>query len=173
MRTRTLLIAVAVAGVLVAAVAVAYWYSLPHYPWLFQGAYSVYEGNTTLLFIPVEFQARLQVMEYNTTHAKVFMLVNMTAFGFSSVNSTSVWFSLKDKNFTWPGSSFNQTYEGDYYIEGFGVRHCYVAENISPAGKVLIFIDSQTLWPIKLRFEALSAVSMDIYMVETNISGLK
>jgi hypothetical protein len=173
MRARSLIIVVAVAGVLVAALAGAYWYSLPHYPWLFQGAYSVYEGNATVLFIPVEFQARLQVMEYNATHAKVFTMVNMTALGVSSTNSTSVWFSFEEKNFAWPGADFSQTHEGDYYIEGFGVRHCFVAESVSPVGEGLIFIDSQTLWPIKLRFEAMSAISVDIYMVETNIPGLK
>jgi hypothetical protein len=173
MRTRRLIIAFAVAGVLVAAIAGAYWYSLPHYPWLFQGAYSVYEGNATILFIPVEFQARLQVMEYNSTHAKIFTMVNMTALGVGATNSSSAWVSFKDMNFTWPGAFFNQTYEGDYFVEGFGVRHCYVAENISPAGKGLVYIDSKTLWPIKLRFEATPAVSIDIYMVETNIPGLR
>jgi len=165
--------AIAVAGVLVAVVAGVYWYSLPHYPWLFQGAYALYEGDTTVLFIPVELEARLQVMEYNSTHARIFMWVNMTVLGISSQNSTSVWFSYKDKVFSWPGASFNQTYEGDYYIEGYGVRHCYVSESVSPAGKGLIYIDSQTLWPVKLQFEAPPAVSLDINLVETNIPGLK
>jgi len=85
--------AIAVAGLLVAVVAGVYWYSLPHYPWLFQGAYALYEGDTTVLFIPVELEARLQVMEYNSTHARIFMWVNMSVLGISSQTSTSVWFS--------------------------------------------------------------------------------
>lgn len=173
MRTRTLIVAVVVAGALVAAVAGAYWYSLPHYPWLFQGAYAIYEGNTTIIFIPVEFEARVQVMEYNATHARFFLLVNMTALGISSDNSSSVWFSFREKAVAWPGATLNQTYEGDFLIEGYGVRHCYVSENVSPAGKGLIYVDSQTLWPLKLRFEATSAIGLDILLVETNIPGLK
>jgi hypothetical protein len=173
MRARNLVIVVALACVIVAAVAGAYWYSLPHYPWLFQGAYSTYGGNYTVLFIPIQFEVRLQVMDYNTTHAKLFTLLKVTALGTTTENSTTAWFSFRDKNFAWPGATFNQTYEGDYYIEGYGLRHCYVAENVSPGGKGLLYIDSQTLWPLKLRLEALPVVGLDLNMVETNIPGLK
>lgn len=173
MRTRRIVIVVVVACVLVATVAGAYWYSLPHYPWLFQGAYSTYSGNSTILFIPIQFDVRLQVMDYNTTHAKLFTLLKVNALGTTTENSTTAWFSFQEKNFVWPGATFNQTYEGDYYIEGFGLRHCYVAENVGSGVKGLLYIDSQMLWPLKLRVEMLPTFNLDLNLVETNIPGLK
>lgn len=172
MRRRNLVIVVAVAAVLVAAVGVAYWYSLPHYPWLFQGAYSTYTGNVTLIFIPVQVDVRLQVMDYNSTHAKLFTLMRVTALGSTTENSTTAWFSFRDKNIAWPGATFNQTYEGDYYIAGYGVRHCYVVENVGSGLRGMLYIDSQTLWPLKLRLEMEPAFSLDLNINETNIPGL-
>ncbi len=173
MRRRDALVAIIIAGVLVATVAGAYWFSLPHYPWLFQGAYSTYTGNATLIFVPVQFEVRLEVIEYNATHAKLFTLMRLTALGTTTENSTTAWFSYRDKNFAWPGATFNQTYEGDYYIEGYGVRHCYVAENVGTGLKALLYIDSQTLWPLKLRMEMQPAFSLDLLIDKTNIPGLK
>jgi hypothetical protein len=158
---------------IVIVVAGAYWYSMPLYPWLFQGAYSTYSGNTTILFVPVQIEVRLQVMDYNTTHAKLFTLLRLSALGTTTENSTTAWFSFRDKNFVWPSATFNQTYEGDYYVEGYGVRHCYVAENVGTGLKGLLYIDSQTLWPLKLRLEMQPAFGLDLNLVETNIPGLK
>jgi hypothetical protein len=81
-------------------------------------------------------------MDFNTTHAEIYTLLGVTALGVTTENSTTAWFSFQEKNFAWPGATFNQTYEGDFEIEGYGVRHCYVAENVSPGLKVLLFIDN-------------------------------
>lgn len=173
MRARNVLIFVIIGGLVLAVVAGMYWYSLPHYPWLFKGAYSTYSGNATVLFIPMQLNVRLEVMDYNSTHAKIFTLLKLTALGITTENSTTAWFSFKDKNFAWPGATFNQTYEGDYYIEGYGARHCYVAENVGSGLKGILYIDSQTLWPLKLRLEMSPSVGIDMVINETNIPGLR
>jgi hypothetical protein len=173
MRNRNLVIAVVVAGLLVATVAGAYWYSLPHYPWLFKGAYSTYTGNATLIFVPVQFEVELQVLDYNSTHAKLLTLVKVSALGSTTENSTTAWFSFNEKNFAWPGATFNQTSEGYYDIEGYGRRYCYVVESVGSGVEVLIYIDSQTLWPLKFRLEMQPAFTLDLLINETNIPGLK
>jgi len=46
-------------------------------PWLFKGAYAKYHGETTILFVTVKMDMRLEVVDYNATHAKMLMYVKM------------------------------------------------------------------------------------------------
>ncbi|MFZ8795294.1 MAG: hypothetical protein ACO2O2_15645, partial [Acidilobaceae archaeon] len=63
---------IAVLALVILALATAYWYvSRPQYPWLFKGAYAVYKGEAYFLFLPLEVTLRLEVVDFNKTHAKI------------------------------------------------------------------------------------------------------
>jgi hypothetical protein len=63
---------IAVLTVVILVLVTAYWYmSRPQYSWLFKGAYAVYKGEAYVLFLPLEVTLRLEVVDFNKTHAKI------------------------------------------------------------------------------------------------------
>jgi len=153
-----------------------YWASIPHLPWLFKGAYAVYSGKTTVLFIPVEFTFRLEVLDYNSTHVK--MLTYQRIDGFASIeNSTTAWQPLIKTTGSAPPS---RTYESDLYVEGIGLRHCmvYVYEGYNNVSTV--YVDKGINWPLKFQYNYTYSflwsdvpLFLDLRMTDTNIPGLK
>jgi hypothetical protein len=173
----------AVAAVIIIAVAAfaVYWFLLrpPGIPWLFKGAYANYHGETTVLFITVKVNMRLEVVDYNSTHAKLLMYVKMeTPLGSQEFQNTT-WSDLTKKSYEIQGSKLKRVYDQETYIEGFGTRKCTVYEyETSPGSLMIAYVDKETSWPIKITLTTETTqnapkISIDLKITETNIPGLK
>ena len=165
---------IVLAAVLVAALAVVgvWWYlSRPAYPWLFKGAYAVYEGETVILFVPAKVTARLEVSDLNATHVKFFLYFKgETPFGSNETTST-YWVNIKEPA---PQQNLTRTYEREEYVEGLGLRKCVVYEYAESGGGMLMYVDKEVMWPVKivLKYDN-PPITLTLTLKETNIPGLK
>jgi hypothetical protein len=196
-------IAVVTISVVVGAFLVSAFISTPpagQDAWLFKGAYATYEGSTTMtaddiglsdismsLDFTVDFNVRLEVVDFNSTHALVSTSYHMSMS--SSLGGTDQTF--EDENSTWvPISQMNfmnsfedvnltRSYESNVDIPGFGTRSCMVYEYaLSDEGLAMtVYVDKAIDWPLKMSVsmtgESLVKLSLDINLVETNIPALK
>jgi hypothetical protein len=196
-------IAVVTISVVVGAFLVSAFISAPpagQDAWLFKGAYATYEGATTMtaddiglsdmsmsLDFTVDFSVRLEVVDFNSTHALVSTSYHMSMS--SSLGGTDQTF--EDENSTWvPISQMNfmnsfedvnltRSYESTVNIPGFGTKSCMVYEYVlSDEGLAMtVYVDKAIDWPLKMSVsmtgESLVKLSLDINLVETNIPTLK
>jgi hypothetical protein len=179
---RKILAVVAIITIAVVALA-AYWFLMrpSGIPWLFKGAYVNYHGETTISFITVKLDMRLEVVDYNSTHAKILMFVKMdTPLGSQEFQNTT-WSDLTKKSYEIEGSKLKRTYEQETYIEGFGTRKCTVYEYeslSSPGSLMIVYVDKEVAWPIKITLtteatQNMPGMSIDLKITESNIPGLK
>jgi hypothetical protein len=167
--------------------------------WLFKGAYATYEGSTTMtaddiglsdmslsLDFTVDFSVRLEVVDFNSTHALV-----STSFRMSSSLGGTDGETVEDENNTWvPISQMNfmnsfedvnltRSYESTVNIPGFDTRSCMVYEYaLSDEGLAMtMYLDKAIDWPLMMSVsmtgESLVKLSLDVNLVETNIPALK
>jgi hypothetical protein len=122
---------------------------------------------------------RLEVVDYNSTHAKLLMYVKMeTPLGSQEFQNTT-WSDLTKKSYEIQGSKLKRVYDQETYIEGFGTRKCTVYEyETSPGSLMIAYVDKETSWPIKFTLTTETTqnapkISMDLKITETNIPGLK
>jgi len=174
------IIAIVLIAVVVIAFAV-YWFMMrpSGIPWLFKGAYAKYHGETTVLFITVKVDMRLEVVDYNSTHAKLLMYMKMdTPLGSQEFQNVT-WSDLTKKSYEIEGATLKRTYEQETYIEGFGTRKCTIYEYKSTSGSLMtMYVDKETAWPIKMTFtteatQNMPGMSLDLKITESNIPGLK
>jgi len=150
----------------------------PRYPWLFKGAYGVYEGKALILFIPVmTIKYRVEVLDFNSTHVKVLYHTSVEGFG---VNSTVEWVKL-DEELGYPAELVKglghpielvKVEEKDYYIEGIGTRLCIIKTYKEKNGEMVLYIDKATGWILQIEFKGEGA-GITLTLKETNIPGLK
>jgi hypothetical protein len=168
--------------------------------WLFKGAYATYEGSMTSEDMDVEvpgmsmsfdftvdFTVRLEVVDFNSTHALVSTSFRMSSSvggmdGETVEEEDSAWVPLSEMGFM---SSFEdvdlaKSYESTVDIAGFGTTTCMVYEySISDEGLAMtMYVDKAIGWPLKMTMsmdEGLSGfeLELDINLVETNIPALK
>jgi len=166
-----------VAVVLVLAVsAVVYWWWFlrPQTPWLFVGAFAKYQGETTVLTVTVNMTMRLEVLEYNNTHAKLLTYVRMEmGIGEPFEFQNTTWADLEENSFEVEGYDLMTSYEDHVYFEGLGTRLCTIFEYSSADMDMTYYVDSGTGFPLKMAF-SLSDLDMDFELTlkETNIPGL-
>jgi len=172
-------------GVVIAIVVIGagYWYftTSQKLPWLFKGAYAKYYGETTVLFIPVKLNVRLEVLDFNSTHAKLLMYAKLeTPFGSHEYQDVG-WSDLTKKTYKIEGAILKKSYEQEVYLEGIGVRKCNVYEYQSktePKSLMIMYVDKEVVWPIKIKYtteatKMMPSMSLDLNLVESNIPGLK
>jgi hypothetical protein len=171
----------AVIVVILTVVAVAgftvYWFFMrpPAVPWLFKGAYAKYHGEASILFMTVKLDMRLEVVDYNSTHVKILMYMKMdTPLGSREFQNVT-WSSLTGKSYGVEGSKLKRVYEQEVFVEGFGTRKCVIYEYESSSERIIVYVDKETAWPIKITFtfENMPGVSIDLKITESNIPGLK
>ncbi|MEM1550442.1 MAG: hypothetical protein QXL85_04585 [Candidatus Bathyarchaeia archaeon] len=150
-------------------------------PWLFKGAYAKYHGETTILFVTVKMDMRLEVVDYNATHAKMLMYVKMeTPLGLREFQNIT-WSDLSKKSYEFEGYNLKRTYEQEVYIEGIGTRMCiiYEYEPKTAYGTLMtVYVDKTVKWPIKIKFssevtQTIPLISFELTLTESNIPGLK
>jgi len=175
-------IAVMAVAIIVVATFLVYWFMMktPTYPWLFKGAYANYYGETTALFISVKLTVRLEVVDFNETHAKLLTYLKMdTPLGSREFQNTT-WSDLTKKSYEMEGYNLKRSYDQEVYIENLGTRQCiiYEFESTRGGGTMTLYVDKQTMWPIKMKFSSAKtpetpSISLDLTLTETNIPGLK
>jgi hypothetical protein len=146
--------------------------------WLFKGAYAKYEGSTTLFSVTVGFTVRQEVLDFNSTHAKISTYFKMS-FGETVENETAAWVPLSEMGFTsaFDEANLTKSYESTVDISGFGTRTCVVYEYaISDEGlSMTVYVDKQIDWPLKITMSMAGEypLSLDINLIDSNIPGLK
>jgi hypothetical protein len=166
---------IAVLALLILALATAYWYmSRPQYPWLFKGAYAVYKGIRHEFFFFQNVTLGLKVVDFNRTHAKILLYAEITEpAGLASTRTDRMWeviyVDLTRRSYSSEKFRLERVYEEKMHIEGLGVRKLkvYVFE------RMVMYVDSETLWPVKVTYRGPFDFRVDLNMVETNIPGLK
>jgi hypothetical protein len=163
--------------------------------WLFKGAYATYKGSTTFtsddidmydLSMDIDFNVRLEVDDFNTTHALISTSFQMC----SSINGmdgetvedeNSTWVPLSQIGFMGAFDDVNLTssYKSTVDIAGLGTRTCTVYEYaISDEGLMMkVYVDNAIDWPLKMTVsmtgENFLNLSLDINLIDTNIPVLK
>jgi hypothetical protein len=166
---------IVVLAVVILALVTAYWYvSRPQYPWLFKGAYTVYRGEAYELLLPLEVTLRLEVVDFNRTHAKIlFYAKARVPIGADEMQDVK-WVDLTRGSYGSEKFGLERVYEEERYIEGLGVRKLTVYEFKYDGGTEVVYVDSRTLWPVKVTYKSDKYGSkIDLNIVETNIPGLK
>jgi hypothetical protein len=196
-------IAVIAASVVVGAFLVSAFISAPSEgtdAWLFKGAYATYEGSMTsedmdidvsglsMSFdFTVDFTVRLEVVDFNDTHALISTSFQMSSSfgetdGETVEDENSGWVPLSDMGFMTDFEDVNLTtsYESTVNIDGFGTRNCMVYEYaLSDEGMAMtVYVDKAIGWPLKMAISADEnelglALGLDINLTETNIPALK
>ncbi len=157
-------------------------------PWLFKGAYARYYGE--MENFPIEYHILLRVVNFNQTHAKILMHIEVktpfeTGGGdfnvyFNIINKSYSFFkSFKEGEIAWGVESKKVKYEREINVEKLGKRKCevygFVTKAILAVHTFNIYVDKETYWPIRFEFFSIVGVTtqkIDINMVETNIPYL-
>jgi len=178
-RKRWLIVAVVVIVIVVVAGGFAYWWLSrppPQASWLFKGAYAEYAGQTKVLTVLVNSTMRLEVVEYNSTHAKLLMYMKMESSVMAPVEwQNTTWTDLRTASYEVEGYDLAYMHEGDVYIEGLGTKHCMIFKYTSPDMTMMYYVDKETEWPLKIEFtvtEDSMSMDFDLTLKETNIPGL-
>jgi hypothetical protein len=196
-------VAVIAVSVVVGAFLVSAFISTPQGQdaWLFKGAYATYEGSTTITAediglsdmpmnfdFTVDFTVRLEVVDFNSTHALVSTSYHMSMSsplggtdGETFEDENSNWVPISQMNFMNSFEDVNLTtsHESTVNIPGFGTRTCMVYEYaLSDEGLAMtVYVDKTIGWPLKMTVsmtgEGSINLSIDINLIETNIPGIK
>ena len=168
--------------------------------WLFKGAYATYKGSMTsedmdidmsglsMSFdFSVDFTVRLEVLDFNDTHALISASFEMSSSfgemdGEKVEDESSAWVPLSEMGFMTDFDDVDLTtsYESTVNIDGFGTRTCMVYEYaISDEGMAMtVYVDKAIGWPLKMAISSDENdlglnLALDIKLTETNISALK
>jgi hypothetical protein len=147
--------------------------------WLFRGAYAKYEGSTSVMGFSFYFSARLEVLDFNSTHVHLSTLFSMGSnVGQDVEEENSTWVPLSSVGFTsaFDDSNVTDTYDATIDFSGLGRRSCTVYEIATGGPTVTIYVDKTIGWPLQMKVsmtgEGTVSLSMDIKLVDTNIPGL-
>ncbi len=169
-----ILAAIAVIVIVVAGVgAYVYLNKGEKVPWLFEGAYADYEGGATVVFVPVNMKVHIEVVNYNSTHAKLLMHSEVEALGVTQTFDNTTWVNLKNENYLVSGKHPDKVYDKTIYIEGFGKRNCKVFEYKEENSVTRVYVDKQTIWPVKIELVDPDVGTIELTLKDTNIPGLK
>jgi len=175
-----IIVPVIVIVVLLGAVLAYWWFSRPQVAqagWLFEGAYAEYKGETTVTFYSMNMTVRIEVVDYNSTHAKLLYYMNMEMDGETFTEQETMWSDLREETYEVEDFTLETSYEDHVYLEELGTRYCMVYEYSGTNMTIQIFVDKQTTWPLKWAYSYAFGLDTDINveltLVETNIPDLK
>ncbi len=147
--------------------------------WLFKGAYAKYDGSTSVMGFVFDFSVKMEVLDFNATHAYMstsFSLVSNIVQTVSQENST--WVPLSQVGFTnaFSENNITRTYDETINFENLGSRACTVYEIATGGPTMTVYVDKAIGWPLKMTVsmagEGATTLSLDIKLVDTNITGL-
>jgi len=145
--------------------------------WLFDGAYAEYEGETTVLFYSTNMTVRLEVVDLNSTHAKLLYYIDMKMDGETYTEQETMWSDLREETYDVEGFILLTSYEDHVYLEDLGTIYCRVYDYSSTNMTMQIYVDNESTWPLKMvyiyDFGLDNDITVDLTLVESNIPGLK
>ena len=145
--------------------------------WLFKGAYARYEGSTSLLLMTFNVEMRQEVKDFNSTHAELLTSLSLNSdFGDSEESNTSIWVDLEENQYEIEEATLTNKYETTETFEKFGTRDVIIYEYSTDGPTILVYVDKQINWPLKMSMELTGEdsinLNIDIELVETNIPEL-
>jgi hypothetical protein len=180
-RSRSLAIIVVVV-IAVAAVAGVYFlggFASKKQPWLFDGAYGTYSGETSYLTVTFNFTIRVQVINFNSTAAEFLSYYTLRYGTHSDTNQSTQWHQLNSSG----GIDFAQplmyrlyrTYATTRYVSG-NTYDCTAYEYAKGRTTLTAYVSNSVDFPVEFTYSATPAtggtISIDLPIVQTNISGL-
>ncbi len=143
----------------------------------FKGAYATYNGKTTVLLMTINITLRLEVVDLNSSHAKILTYIRInTPLGSGEYQNTT-WVNFKNYTYNTENAKLIKSYENTIYVEGIGTRDCIIYEYKNKAGnEIIYYVDKETKWPIKIRYTLTpfnQEIGIDLNLVDTNVPGLK
>jgi hypothetical protein len=149
--------------------------------WLFKGAYANYEGSTSVMGYDFDFSVRLEVVDFNSTHAYLLAYSRIGSSVSEAVeNQDYTWVELSSFGFAnaFGESNMTNSYEANVNVEGLGTRNCMVYEYATDGPTITVYVDKALQWPVKMAVSMSGEdftfpLSMDIVLADTNIPGLR
>lgn len=148
--------------------------------WLFKGAYATYAGSASVMGYGFDFSAKLEVLDFNNTHAYIQTYFRMgSSLGETVENETSTWVELSNFNSiaVFNEGNLTKSYEADINIGTLGTRKCVVYEYTTDGPTMIVYVDKVLNWPVKMQMnmngEGSLSMSFEINLTDTNIPGLK
>jgi hypothetical protein len=142
--------------------------------WLFKGAYANYGGSTSFMGYSFDINMKLEVLDFNETHAQMSTYFKMgIAGGETEENEETSWVPIESMNFVNAfGEETNLTRS---YESTLGNRACIVYEYTTDGPSMVIYVDKVMGWPLKMSMSMNEGfpMSLDITLKDTNIPGLK
>jgi hypothetical protein len=143
------------------------------YPWLFKGAYADYEGIATITFFNINMKVHIEVVDCNETHAKLLMRATVSAMGVNETSTNTTWVDLRNENYIVSGKKPDKVYDETINVKGIGKLDCKVYEYHEDSSVTRIYVDKETVWPVKMEFEEPTIGTLTLTITDTNIPGLK
>jgi hypothetical protein len=145
--------------------------------WLFKGAFAKYEGTTSLFLMTFNVKMRQEVIDFNATHAELLTCMSLDSdFDDSEETNTTVWVDLEENHYEIDEATLTNKYETTENFEEFGSRECVVYEYSTDGPTILVYVDKQIGWPLKMNMELTGEnninLSLEIELSETNIPEL-
>ncbi len=174
--------AIAVVGLVIVAFLVSGLASKPtgQDAWLFKGAYAEYEGSTSVMGFGFDFSVKLEVLDFNSTHAYMSTSFKMgSSLGEIEEQENSTWVDLSKVGFidAFSESNITSSYDTTLDFGSLGTRSCTVYEIATDGPTMTVYVDKTIGWPLKMKAsmtgEGSLSLSLDINLVDTNILGLK
>jgi len=147
----------------------------PQFPWLFNGAYAIYNGTYMNGNLTLGVSTRIQVVSYNSTIATVIQNLTETFVNGTQVTgSETSHYDLQNKHFILDSSYIlNGTYAGEFQYNN-EIRPCtilqYVQIVIGGAITYEVYYDNATSWILK-QTDMGPNFNSSVEMVSTNIPG--
>jgi hypothetical protein len=171
---RKIILGVIVLVIVFGAVFAYWWFSTPtQSSWLAEGTYATYEGST-ITPESANLTVRLEIVEYNSTRAKLQMTMNITtsATGTAQSPPSTIWLDVQQMKYEIAGSAPTATHEASIQYANKGTKDCTVYEYDNQATKITLYVDKDTGWILRITL-TLQPGSVDVNLVDTNIPALK
>ena len=148
-------------------------------PWLFDGAYGTYSGETSYLTTIVNFTIRVQVINYNSSAAETLSYYVLKYGTHSNTNQSTQWHQLNSSggiDFTQPsGYTLSRTFSTTRYVSG-NTYDCAAYEYIKGRTTLTAYVSNSVDFPVEFTYTSTpvtgTSLSLDLPLVQTNISGL-
>jgi hypothetical protein len=145
--------------------------------WITKGTYATYQGQAEILSTSINFNARMEVVDLNSTHINIQTSFDMSSSLGSTQNSTSIWVSRDEMNFQPEGLNLSSSYSTQVTLPNLGVRNCIVYQYSDSDFSATYYVDSALHWPLKMVITSPTSdtgqsYNMDLNMVDSNIKGL-
>ena len=148
-------------------------------PWLFDGAYGTYSGETTYMTINFNFTIRVQVIKFNSTAAEFLSYYTLSYGTHTDSNQSTRWHPLNSSggiDFAPPsGYTLSRTYAATRYVSG-NTYYCTAYEYTKGRTSITAYVSNSVDFPVEFTYSSKpvtgSTLFLDLPIVQTNISGL-